>query len=74
MDNVEQELRDTKERKTIDNVSDNGPRPGSCQPRNNDQNNFTRANFKNIKLEALIFDGQLNPQIFLDCNSDMDHY
>jgi len=41
---------------------------------NNNQNDFTGANFKNIKLEAPTFDGQLDPQFFLDWISDMDHY
>ena len=74
MDNVEQELRDIREWETTDNVSDNAPRVGPCHPRNNDQNDFAGANFKNIKLEALTFDGQLDPQIFLDWISYMDYY
>ena len=31
-------------------------------------------NLRNIKLEALTFDGQLDPQIFLDWTSDIGHY
>ena len=31
-------------------------------------------NLWNIKLEALTFDGQLDPQIFLDWISDMNYY
>ena len=38
------------------------------------KNDFTGANFKDIKLEVPTFDGQLDPQIFLDWISDMDHY
>jgi len=74
MDNVEQDLRNTRERKTTDNISDNGPHAGPRYPRNNNLNDFMGANFKNIKLEALTFDGELDPQLFLDLNSDMDHY
>jgi len=50
MNNVEQEIRNTKNRETTDNISDNGPRPAPRQPRINDQNNFAGANFKNINL------------------------
>jgi len=35
--NVEQELRNTREREATDNVSDNGPRSGPRHCRNNDQ-------------------------------------
>ena len=70
MDNVEQEIRNTWNRDTTDNVSDNGRR----HPRNNDQNDFAGANLKNIKLEAPTFNGQLDPQIFLYWISDMDYY
>jgi len=38
MDNVEQQLRNTRDGETTDNVSDNGPRPELCNSRNNDQN------------------------------------
>jgi len=31
-------------------------------------------NLKNIKVEALTFDERLDPQVFLDWTSDMDHY
>ena len=31
-------------------------------------------NLQNIKLEAPNFDGQLDPHIFLNWTSDMDHY
>ena len=61
MDNVEQELRNTRERETTNNVNDNGPHVEPRHPRNNDQNDFAGANFKNIKLEAPTFDGQLDP-------------
>ena len=61
MDNVEQDLRNTRGRETTDNVSDNGPHAGPHHPKNNGQNDFTGANFKNIKLEAPTFDGQLDP-------------
>jgi len=71
-DNVEQELRDTRKQETTDNVSDNGSRTGPR--RNNNQIDFAGANFKNIKLEASTFNGQLDPQIFLNWISDMDHY
>ena len=74
MDNVEQDLRNTRERETTDNVSDNEPHTGPRHPRNDDQNDFPGANFKNIKLEALTFDSQLDPQTFLDLISDIDHY
>jgi len=57
MDNMEQDLRTTRGRETTDNVSDNGLHAGPHHPRNNDQNDFAGANFKNIKLEAPIFDG-----------------
>ena len=66
MDNIEQQLRNTRDEETTDNVSDNGPCAGPYHHRNNDQNDFVGANFKNIKLEAPTFDGQLDPQIFLD--------
>ena len=62
MDNVEQQLRNTRHPETTDNVSDNGPRPEPHNLRNNDQNNFVGANFKNIKLEAPTFNGQLDPK------------
>jgi len=76
MENVEQELRKTREWETTNNVSENGPRVGPHHPRNNDQNDFAGVNCKNIKLEAPTFDGQLDPQIFLflDWISDMNHY
>jgi len=74
MNDVEQEVRNTKNRETTDNISDNGPRPEPHQPRINDQNHFAGANFKNIKLEAPTFNGQLDPQIFHDWISDMNHY
>ena len=74
MNDVEQELRNTRERETTDNISDNGPRDGPRHPKNSDQNDFAEANFKNIKLETSTFDGQLDPQIFLDWISDVDHY
>ena len=74
MNDVEQEIRNTRNRETIDNISDNGPCLEPRQPRINDQNDFAGANFKNIKLEAPTFDGQLDPQIFLDWISDIDHY
>jgi len=74
MNNMEQDLRNTRGRETTDNVSDNGPHAGPRYPKNNDQNDFAGANFKNIKLKAPTFDGQLDPQIFLDWISDMDHY
>jgi len=61
MDNIEQNLRNTMGRETTDNVSDNGPHVGPRHPKNNDQNDFAGANFKNIKLEAPTFDGQLDP-------------
>ena len=35
---------------------------------------ITGANLKNIKLEALTFDGQLDLQIFIDWISDMNYY
>ena len=66
MDNVEQDLRNTRGRETTDNVCDYGPHIEPRRPKNNDQNDFVGANFKNIKLEAPTFDGQLDPQIFLD--------
>jgi len=66
MNDVEQELRNTRERETTDNISDNGPRDGPRHLKNSDQNDFAEANFKNIKLETSAFDGQLDPQIFLD--------
>jgi len=72
MDNIEQELRNSRGWETTDNVSDNGPHVGPHHPKNNDQNNFAGANFKNIKLKAPTFDGQLVPQIFLDWISNMD--
>ena len=65
MNDVEQEVRNTRNRETINNISVNGPRLEPRQPRINDQNDFAGANFKNIKLEAPTFDGQLDPQIFL---------
>ena len=34
--------------------------------RNNVQSDHDGMNLKNIKLEALTFDGQLDPQVFLD--------
>jgi len=74
MDNMEQELRNTRGRKTTDNVSNNGLHAGPHHPRNNVQNDFVGANFKNIKLEAPTFDGQLDPQIFLGWISDIDHH
>ena len=74
MDNMKQDLRNTRERETTNNVSDNGPHVGPRHSRNNDQNDFAGANFKNIKLEAPTFDGLLDPQIFFDCISDMNHY
>jgi len=46
MDNVEQELRDIRERETTDNVSDNEPRAGPRHCRNNDQNDFAGANLR----------------------------
>jgi len=36
---------------------------GPRHPMNIDQNDFAGANFKNIKLEAPTFDGQLNPNL-----------
>ena len=74
VDNVEQQLRYIRDRETTDNVSDNGPRPEPRNPKINDHNDFAGVNFKNIKLKAPTFDGQLNPQIFLDWISHMDHY
>ena len=74
MNDVEQEIRNTRNRETTDNISDNGPRLKPRQPRINDQNDFAGANFKNIKLEVPTFDSQLDPQIFLDWISDIDHY
>jgi len=74
INNIEQEIRNTRNRETTDNVSDNGPRPEPHQPRINNQNNFAREKFKNIKLEAPTFDGQLDPQIFLNWISDMNYY
>jgi len=71
---MEQDLRNTRGRETTDNVSDNKPHVGPRYPRNDDQNDFAGASFKNIKLEAPTFDGQLDPQIFLDWISVMDHY
>jgi len=67
-------MRNTRGQDTTDNVSDNGLHAGPHHPRNNDQNDFARASFKNIKLEAPTFEGQLDLQIFLDWISDMDHY
>jgi len=64
MDNMEQDLRNSRGRGTIDSVSDNGPHVGPRYPKINDQNDFAGANFKNIKLEAPSFDGQLDPQSF----------
>ena len=55
MNDVEQEVRNNRNRETTDNVSDNGPRPEPHQPRIKDQNDFAVANFKNIKLEAPTF-------------------
>jgi len=63
MNDVEQEVRNTRNRETTNDISDNGPHPEPRQPRINDQNDFAGANFKNIKLEAPTFDGQLDPQI-----------
>ena len=74
IDNMEQDLRNIRGRESTDNVSDNGLHAGPHHPRNNDQNDFARVNFKNIKLEAPTFDGQLDPQIFLDWISDMNYY
>ena len=37
---------------------------GPHHSKNNNQNDFAGANFKNIKLEAPTFDGQLDPKIF----------
>jgi len=37
MNNVEQEVRNTRNRETTDNISDNEPRPEPLQPRVNDQ-------------------------------------
>ena len=65
MENVKQELRNTKKRETTDNVSENGPHIGPRHRKNNDQNDFARVNFKYIKLETPIFDGQLDPKSFL---------
>ena len=66
-DNAEQELRsnrerlDRLERETIENVSENGPRPENGTPRYNVQPDQDGMNLRNIKLEAPTFDGQLNP-------------
>ena len=59
-------MRNTRGQDTTNNVSDNGLHAGPHHPRNNDQNDFARASFKNIKLEAPTFEGQLDPQIFLN--------
>ena len=71
-DNVEQELRsnreclDRLERETIENVSENGPRVENRTPRYIVQSDHDEMNLRKIKLEAPTFDGQLDPQIFLN--------
>ena len=42
--------------------------------RYNVQLNHDGMNLRNIKLEAPIFDGHLDPQNFLGWTSDMDNY
>ena len=78
--NVKQKLKsnmerlDRIERETIENVSENGPRPENHTPMHNVQPDHDVMNLQNIKLKAPAFHGQLNSQIFLDWTSDMDHY
>jgi len=74
LSNIEQELKINRKRETSKNVSENEPRPENHMSKNNVQTVHDGMNLKNIKLDALTFDGQLNPQVFLDCTSDMDHY
>ena len=62
---------DRIERKTIENVSENGPRPENHTHRYNVQPDHDGMNLQNIKLEAPTFGAQLDPQIFLDWTSDM---
>ena len=65
---------DRLERETIKNVSENGFRHENRTLRYNAQSDYDGMNLWNIKLEASTFDGQLDPQIFLDWTSDIDHY
>ena len=53
--NIEKELRNTRGREITDNVNDNGSHVGPRHLRNNDQNDFAGANFKNIKLKSPTF-------------------
>ena len=77
---VEKELRsnrerlDRLERETIENVNENGPRVENRTPSYIVQSDHDEMNLRKIKLEAPTFDGQLDPQFFLNWTSDMDHY
>ncbi|KAK4489657.1 hypothetical protein RD792_005469 [Penstemon davidsonii] len=43
-------------------------------PRNNANEDMEERVLKSVKVEAPSFDGQLNPKVFLDWLSDMDHF
>ena len=79
-DKMDQESKTTSEcverieRRTTEDVSDNESRPENNTPRRAVQLDNDETNLKQIKLEAPTFDGQLDPQVFLDWISDMDHY
>jgi len=67
-------LRSNRERKTGENTSENGPRLENRTSRGNVYIDHDGMNLKNIKLEASTCDDQLDPQVFLDWISNMDHY
>ena len=60
--------------KTIEDVSDNESWPENNTPRRAVQPDNDEINLKHIKLEAPTFDGQLDPQVFLDWTANIDHY